>query len=68
MKGTDLIWESNLTGLTYKPSDKDNCVIILSSYNKIQSRFKTIKEEFPDAVIIDINDEFGYGLFEIQLL
>lgn len=68
MEGTELIWKSELHGLKYKPSEKDNHVIILSSYGKIKERFEYIKSEFPNAVIVDIDDEFGYGLFEIKLL
>lgn len=67
MDGRDLIWESNLHNLTYKPSENDNSVIIVSSYNKIEKRLQYIKTEFPEAVITDIQDEFGYGLFEIKL-
>lgn len=68
MNGLDLMWKSELHGLTYKPSDKDNHVIILSSYEKIKNRFNYIKTEFKNAVIVNIDDEFGYGLFEINLI
>lgn len=68
MNGLNLIWKSNLHGLTYKPSEKDNHIIIVSSYNKISKRFNYIKTEFKNAKIININDEFGYALIEIKLL
>ena len=67
MNGKDLMWESNLYDLRYKPSEKDNTVIIVSSYQKMGSRLKYIRTEFPNAVITGIEDEFGYGLFEVQL-
>lgn len=67
MNGKDLIWKAHINGLTYRESEKENTVIIVSSYEKIGRRFKLIKEKFTNAVIKDIEDEFGYGLFEIQL-
>ena len=67
MNGMDLLWESELHGLTHKPSDKEDRVVIVSSYNKIRERFDYIKTKFPEAVIVNIDDDFGYGLFEIKL-
>lgn len=68
MDGVSLIFQSNLNGLMYKPSEKDNHVIIVSSYHKIGKRFDYIKTEFKNAVIINIEDDFGYALVEMKLL
>ena len=68
MNGIDLMFASSLHGLTYRPCDKENHIGLLSSYEKIVERFKYIKTEFPNAVITNIYDDFGYGCFEIKLL
>lgn len=68
MNGPRLLFESNVSGLTYKPSEKENHVVIVSSYNKMGSRLDKIQEEFPDACIVSITDEFGYGNFEVRLI
>lgn len=67
MNGRELIWNSEITGITYRESDNDNCIIVVSSPSKINGRMDYIRTEFPNAGIINIDEEFGYGLYEVKL-
>lgn len=68
MNGRTLLRKSNLIGISHKESDQENSIIVISSYHKIGQKLAYIQTEFPEAVITSVDDDCGYGLFNIRLL
>lgn len=45
----------------------EDTIRILSSYEKIGDKLNEIKKIFPQAVIVNIGDNCGYGVYSIKL-
>lgn len=52
----------------WKPSPLEGCISFMASTtDKMNARFQSIKEEFPNAEFVELDENFGYLLCTVRL-
>lgn len=52
----------------WKPSHLEDCISFMASTtDKMNARFQSIKEEFPNAEFVGLSESFGYLLCTVKL-
>ncbi|MBP5422922.1 MAG: hypothetical protein J6Y78_10830 [Paludibacteraceae bacterium] len=62
----DLLHKEGVLDTPWKPS-MEGTVKFVSSPQKVGMRFMKIKEKFPTAVILEVEEEFGYQYVTVKV-